>query len=132
MEGMYWDEFRRLIERNKRPWSSLRYYRSKDGFTNTVSICDESLPRRKGVLSTAAGAEADHYRDSYVCNCGYLDGWVPLRGMPEVWNEAEKKFEVKPVRGMRETLVQLVAHGCVEPTNEVKRYAPHVKCNYKF
>lgn len=128
MEGMYWGDFARLIDNNKRPWRTIKYYRSPDGFKNTISICDFTLPRRKGLghknnepLSTAYGHSADWYRESFVCNTGYLDGWIPLVDGPVVWNEVTHTWEVYPVRGMRETLKELVSSETIYRSDEVRR-----------
>lgn len=122
MEGMYWGDFALLLERNELPWRELRYYRSKDGFKNTISICDLTLPRRQGKpLSTTEGHERDWFRDSYICNTGYLDGWIPLVDNTPIWNEATHSWERYPVRGIRETINMLLSYKCISRTKEVRK-----------
>lgn len=126
MHGMYWDDFRRFIERNKRTWARLRYYRSKDGFKDTISICDFTLPKREGHVQTGHEQD-DWYRDSFVCNCGYLEGYVPYANNPSVWNEEEYKWEVYPMRGVRETAKSLLAQRVLRETAEVKDLIEHAR-----
>lgn len=121
MEGMYWGDFRALIRRNKKPWRYMQYYRSKEGFIDTMSICDFSLPRRMGVVDTAEGHAADWYRDSFVCNAGYVNGYLPYRDNPSVWHEIKKDWVVRPMRGVKSTLSLLVLNKCIERTDEIRR-----------
>jgi hypothetical protein len=121
MTGLEWYHFRKLIERNKKPWRYLRYYRSKDGFQDTISICDFSLPRRKGVINTG-DSEADWYRDSYVCNAGYFAGTIPLYNNPTLWDEDNKKWVKKPARGAMSVMKVLASDGVVERTPEVLEF----------
>ena len=121
MEGMYWGDFRALVDRNKLPWRYIHYYKSKQGFIDTMSIVDFSKPRRTGVLSTDAGHEADWFRDSFVCNAGWVNGYIPYEDNPSVWHEIAKKWVVRPMRGIRSTLRILVAAKCVEDNDEVRR-----------
>ena len=122
MEGMYWGDVRALIERNKKPWAAIRYYRADSGFSDTISICDYTLPRRKGVISTTEGYNVDMMRDSFVCNAGYFNGYIPLRDVPYLWNEEEKRWEQKPVRGVIGMLQLLIKDGVIEETDEIREY----------
>lgn len=121
MEGMYWMEFRGVIDRAKRPWRNISYYRADHGFKDTITICDFSLPKRNGALDTVEGHERDWYRDSIVCNAGWLEGYIPLADCPALWDDENKKWEVHPVRGIRNTLLQLLSHNTIERTPEVSR-----------
>lgn len=119
MIGMYWDTFRRLVERNKKPWRTFRYYRSNDGFKDTISICDFTLPAR-ATHTTTGHAASDWYRDSFVCNVGYFSGSVPLESNPSLWNDEKHKWEEYPVRGSMSALKVLRGQGCVEDSPEVR------------
>ena len=118
MECIDWYHFRNIIERNKKPWRSLKYYRSSDGFENTISICDFSMPKRVGVLNTGH-AESDWYRDSYVCNAGWLDGFIPVRSTQYVYNNKLAKWEKKPIKGAIDVLKELVKQDVCGKTREV-------------
>lgn len=120
MEGMYWGDFRALINRNKKPWRHLKYYRSEDGFADTMSICDMTLPKRS--THTKTGHEsADWYRDSFVCNAGYFNGFIPLRDALYSWDDEKKKWITKPTRGVKGVLKILLGSHVIDKTEEVAR-----------
>lgn len=121
MDGMAWDDVRALIRRNQLPWRYVHYYRSKQGFIDTISIVDFSFPKRSGALQhTADGHEKDWYRDSFVCNAGFVDGYIPYEDNPSVWHEVAKRWVVRPMRGLRSTLRILVKEKVVENSEEIK------------
>lgn len=121
MEGMYWDDFRRFIEDNKKSWRSFKYYRSKDGFENTISICDFSLPRRTGVQPNKYRLFNDNWLEhSYVCNTSYFEGWIPFRDAHYEWDDEKKEWVHKPARGIKSTVKILVDNGCLDLTPAVK------------
>lgn len=119
MRAMYWDDFRKIVRGSERPWRTVKYYRSKGGFKDTMSICDFSLPRRSKHLKTKAGAESDWYRDSFVCNAGWLGGQIPIDTNPSVYNYKTQKWETWPMRGARDVMQVLVGSGVCERTPEI-------------
>ena len=121
MSHISWYDLRKIIEEAQIDGRVIKYYKSKDGFTNTISICDFSLPRREKLRRTAAGHEADWYRDSYVCNAGWLDGWIPLRDEAAQWDVDKQKWEIKPIRGARATLQALLDHKSIRRTETIDR-----------
>lgn len=125
MESIEWALLRRLIERNKSGSAALKYYRSKDGFVDSVSICDFSLPVRAEHVTTVAGESRDWYRDSYVCNAGFLNGYIPLRDNPWLYDEEKGEWKSTPMRGAMETIKQLVSQGCVKRTDEIEEFVKY-------
>jgi len=115
------DDFKRFVEKNADPAATFRYYRSKEGFANTISICDESLPKRATHIETGH-AESDWHRDSFVCNVGYYEGFVPIRSTAPVWNETLGKFLRRPVRGAVAAAQQLRAQKCIKDTHSVQDF----------
>ena len=118
---MYWGDFRSFVRENALPWRSIKYYKSKQGFVDTFSICDFHLPRRKGVKQTGHHAE-DWYRDSYVCNVSVFEGHVPFENAIDVWNEAELKWETKPARGAKSALAELMSQGVCERNEQTESF----------
>ena len=122
-EGLYWGEVVRLLERCKRQWSVLRFYKSSHGYKKTISICDFTLPRRKPVTQTAIGEQDAWYAHTYVSNISLLDdNWVPRGNSVSEWNEAKQEFEEVIVQGLSTTLSQLLADGCISKTEEVEAW----------
>ena len=118
MEGMYWDDFRRMIERNKSDSAQFRYYKKGEKMT----ICDFGLPLRNGMVQTAklGHSRADNwYQHSYACNVGYLHGYVPMFNNETIYNDETEEWEVHPVRGAMNALRILLGSGCLEKTDEL-------------
>ena len=119
---MQWDDFRKLIHDNILPWRTMKYYRDKNGFKDTVSICDFTLPERGKHINTAEGAAKDWYRDSFVCNAGWLGGAIPVRSNPAIYNDEAKKWEKWPVRGAQDTMKLLVKQKVVGRTPAITEF----------
>ena len=126
MEGISWDMFKRIINRNLKPWRTLRYIKHDCGFKDTISICDMTLPIREGHAKTG-WTLTDWYRDSFVCNAAFFNGSLPVRDAASRWNDDLKKWEEYPVRGAIETMKILRRHKIVADTTEIKEF---VKTGY--
>jgi hypothetical protein len=120
MDGMYWGDVRALIERNKRPWSILKYFRSKEGFSDTISVCDMTLPKRAGFVKTGY-TDHDWWRDSFVCNASYFNGFIPMRDATAEWDDLNRKWIDKPTRGIRHLLRILISNRVIDKSEEVAR-----------
>jgi hypothetical protein len=118
--GMYWGDFVRFIERNKKNWRYIHYYKSKDGFPNTRSICDFSYPYRNPPKANPIVLFAENwYQKSFVCNASDFEGWIPLADRMYLWHEEQKKWVTRPARGLKGVVKMLVGHDCLDKTTEV-------------
>lgn len=118
MASIYWGDFTKFIDENKRDGRVLKYYKSANGYANTISIVDYSLPRRATHIHTGYD-ESDWYRDSYVCNASVFNGFIPLYDTIPVYNDETHKWETKQVTGAISTVRDLVSQGVVRRTDEV-------------
>lgn len=121
MEGISWDMFKRIINRNIRPWRKLRYVKHSCGFKDTISICDMSLPTRDAMLDTGHHLH-DWYRDSFVCNSAFFNGSLPVWDAASRYNNELEKWEEYPVRGAANTMKVLLGSKIVEDTAEIQEF----------
>lgn len=121
---MYFGDFARLVRRYASPSSQLQFLKTRSGPSDVVTIMDYSLPRRNGVCLTG-WTEQDWYRDSVVCNVGYLGGEIPLyniHGKFVTQNSESQKvghFEKRPARGVIDALSVLLKDAVICPSSEL-------------
>ena len=121
MDGMYWDEFAKLIYRNSSPESFIKIYSPSKLLGDICTICDYHLPRRAGIIYTG-NSHDDMDRDSIVCNASWFNGSIPMKGWAGSITEGENNEQIinRPARGAVQTIKLLARAGVILPTVEIK------------
>ena len=112
---MYWRDLRRLIDDTKLPNALITYYRDPDINPDNMAIFDRNRPRRRGRDADLelGYAEADHWRESHICETAFFNGEIPLQGSLGYTNK-DGEFVHKPYRGALPALELLIAEGCLD------------------
>lgn len=127
MEGIYWGDLRAMIDRACKFGHTLGYkrlespYRKGSTPAESISIFDYSAPRRSKIIPTG-NAEADWELHSFICNAGYINGFIPLRDNFPIWDDKATKWEVHPIRGALSVIRVLLGQGCIERTKEIEEF----------
>ena len=124
MEGMHISDFWRLLDRNKIYGRYLRFYESKTGFENTVSIVDFSLPRRAKetrVKDDNWMKNEAYFRSCFVCNFSAFNSYIPMADEMGDWNQDKTTWIKKPARGIISTVRQLLSNSCIHQSPEIEK-----------
>ena len=118
-QGMYWDELRQLIFRNRASNSDIRFYRDKTINPLNIAVFDRTIPKRKPDRYVDTGNAAhDQWRDSHVCEAAFFNGEIPIESSRgSNWGS---KFEIKPYHGVIDVLGSLISEGSLRRTDELR------------
>ena len=128
---MYLGDFRAFLARNQAPQSRLAILTMGAEPFDAVTIFDEQKyerVRRNHRYSWGFGSEfietgygyQDLMRIGFICNVGlWSQNWVPEYGGEGVYNEERDDWDVRPARGYRQAIENLIIEGCLCPNKEV-------------
>jgi hypothetical protein len=116
--GMSWDDLRSLIRRNQASNAIVTYYRDRNSDPKKIGVFDRGLPRRDPSRLVDTGySEADHWRDSHVCEAAWFNGQIPIESSRGIYEE--NKHIKEPHQGVMDVLGMLLSVGSLRRTEEL-------------